>query len=735
MVRSRVALLASALLLPMLAAPQGGTPPAPAPAAQPVAGGPPRAEPRPVVDTYHGVEVADPYRWLEDPKAPEVAAWTEAQAAHARAAFDALPNAAPIREQVRAIITSFSEAFSGLEARPTGLFALRRDPALQQPQLVLLPDAGSPARARILLDPNVLDPSGKTAIDFYVPSLDGRRVAVSLSAGGTEAGDVHLYDVATGKPLGEVIPRVNGGTAGGSVAWSGDGKGLWYTRYPASGERPAVDLAFFQEVWFHRLGEPIASDRRDLEAPLGRIAEVELATKRDGRWVVAQVKNGDGGEMAWWLRPAGKGAWIRIADLADKVVGASFGEGDTLYLLSRKGAPRGRVLSIPLPPPAAPLEKARTVVQEGPNSIEGLLATRTRLYLRELDGGLARLRFTGLDGRGGGAVPIPAVATVSELVRLGGDDLLFDVTTYVAPFAWFRWSAADGKVHPTALKLRSPVDLSAVEASRGFATSKDGTRVPVDVLRLKGAPRQAAPAILYAYGGYGVSQTPAYSANRGLWLLNGGVYAIAAVRGGGEYGEAWHLAGNLTHKQHTFDDLIAAAEWLVAQGLTAPDRLGILGGSNGGLTVGAAMTQRPDLFRAVVDLVGIADMLRVEATPNGAFNVTEFGTVKDEAQFKALHAYSPYHAIRDGTAYPAVVLTAGENDPRVDAWHAKKMAARLQAATSSGRPVLLRMSSGGHGIGSSRDERIAETGDVYAFLTRELGLSWRPIPVSSAPAR
>jgi len=697
---------------------------------------PPKAPRRPVVDTYHGIEVTDPYRWLEDPRDPEVVAWTEGQAAAARAFLDGLPEAKPVHTQVEAIVKAISGSYRDLAIRSSGVFALQVDPARQQPLLVLLPSVDAPQRARTLLDPNALDPSGKTTIDFFVPSLDGKRVAVSLSSSGTEAGDVHVYDVASGRALGEVLVRVQGGTAGGSVAWNADGTGLWYTRYPHEGERPAADLPFFQQVWFHRLGTPVAADRQDLGADLPRIAEIELRTKRDGRWVLAEVKNGDGGEKAYYVRPAGRGAWTQLTGFADRVVGAAFGEGAELFLLSRLGAPRGKVLRLALPPapqPGAALAAARLVVPEGDGAIQEVLPTRSRLYVHELDGGLSRLRVTDLAGRPRGVVPVPPVSAVGQLERLGGDDLLFEDEGYLAPIAWYRHVAATGAVSRTGLVVRSPVDLSKVEAVRGFATSKDGTRVPVDVLRLAGARLDgSAPTILYGYGGYGISQTPAFSASRSLWLLNGGVYAVAGIRGGGEYGDAWHLAGNLTHKQNGFDDFIGAAEWLVKEGYTRPERLGILGGSNGGILMGAALTQRPDLFRAVVTMAGVYDMLRVETTSNGAFNVTEYGTVKDPAQFEALHAYSPFHAVREGLRYPAVLITAGENDPRVDSWHGKKLAASLQEATTSGQPVLLRMSGWGHGMGSSRDQLIDERSDLYAFFIEELGLAFLPVPVLQA---
>jgi prolyl oligopeptidase len=733
-------LAVAALLAAQAPAPAAAAPaPAVAPAAAP--GAPPRAARRSVTDTYHGVQVVDPYRWLENPQDPEVKAWSEAQGTAARSWLDGLPSAKEIKEQVAAIVKSRSPAWTGLVDRPGGLFASKLDPSRQQPLLVWLPSADAPEKERVLLDPAALDPTGQTAIDWYVPSLDGKRIAVSLSRRGTESGDVQVYEVAAMKPIGEPLRRVHGGTAGGSLAWTGDGSGFWYTRYPREGERPKEDLDFFPQVWFHRLGTPESADRRELADELPRIAEVELATKRDGKWVLAEVKNGDGGEVEFWIRPAGKGAWKRLSAFQDKVVGAAFGTGSELFLLSRKDAPRGKVVRLPLPPPAGerPVDRAALVVPEGEGSIQAVLPTRSRLYVVELVGGPSRLRITSLAGKPLGEVPVLPVSTVGQVVRLGDDSVLFQNMSYLEPMAWYRHDAAKGKVSRTRLFQTSPVDLSGAEAVRGWATSKDGTRVPVDVLRMKGTRLDGdRPTVLYGYGGYGISQTPSFGPSRALWLQNGGVYAMAAIRGGGEFGEAWHLAGNLTRKQNVFDDFVAAAEWLVKEGYTKPDRLAILGGSNGGLLVNAALTQRPELFRAAVSLVGISDMLRVEATPNGAFNVTEFGTVKDAEQFKALHAYSPLHRVVDGTRYPSVLLTAGENDPRVDSWHAKKMAARLQEATASGRPVVLRLSGWGHGMGSSRDEVISQAADTWTFLFAELGVTFRPIPVAApgtAPAK
>jgi len=694
---------------------------------------PPRTPRRPVTETHHAVEVVDPFRWLEDSQSPEVKSWTDAQGAAARAYLDGLPGAKEIGEQVKAIVLARSPFWFGMVERGGTFFAMKSDPARQQPVLVSMGSAGDPSRERILLDPSALDASGKTAIDWYVPSPDGKKIAISLSRGGTESGDVHVFEVASMKPLGESIRRVHGGTAGGSVAWNRDGSGFWYTRYPREGERPAADLPFFQQVWFHRLGKPEATDRKELGDELPRIAEVTLRAKRDGKWVLAEVKNGDGGEVELWLRPTGEGTWKRLSRFSDQAVEGEFGEGPDLFVISRKGAPRGQVLRVPLPPRGAnPIGEAGVLVPQGSDAIEGVVAARDRLYVSEMAGGPSRLRMVSLTGKAMGDVPILPVSTVGQVVTLGKRGILFQNVSWVDPVAWYAFDPATGKVARTKLATASPVDLSGAEAVRGWATSKDGTRVPVDVIRMKGTKLDGdRPTILYGYGGYGYNQTPTFSPLRALWLLNGGVYATAILRGGGEFGDAWHVGGNLTRKQNVFDDFAAAAEWLVKDGYTRPQRLAVLGGSNGGLLVNALVTQRPEMVRAAASLVGISDMVRVEGTPNGAFNVTEFGSIQDPEQFRALLAYSPYHHVVDGTRYPAVLLTAGEGDPRVDSWHAKKMAARLQEATTSGLPVVLRISGWGHGIGSSRDETIAQQSDLWAFFFAELGVPFRPIPVAA----
>jgi prolyl oligopeptidase len=701
-----------------------------APAAPPA--GPPRAEERPAADVYHGVGVADPYRWLEDGRDPAVKAWSDAQNAYARAFLDAWPSARALRERVRGIMAAPAPRWFSLCEEGGTLFAAAWRPPEQQPRLVVVGSPGDASSERTVVDPNALDRAGRTTIDFFVPSHDGRRVALSLSQNGTEDGTVHVYDVATGHETGDVLPRVNGGTAGGSLAWNADGTGFWYTRYPAPDERRGADVPFSHQVYFHRLGTPPSSDAYELgrEFTDPAIAQVSLESSPAGG-VAARVARGDGGEFEWFLR--GAGGWARLSTYADELVRGRFGPDGSLWLVALRGSPRGRILR--LPAGAAPGTAPAEVVPEGEGAAEKIEVTGSRLYVVETDGGPSRIRVHDLSGRRLADVPVLPVSAVEELTR-SGPGVLYANTSYLEPIAWWRADDAGGPPRRTALVTPSPVDFSDCEVVREEAVSIDGTRIPVSIVRRKGTRLDGRnPTLLYGYGGFGISETPSFSATRRVWLEQGGVYAVAHVRSGGEFGEAWHRAGMLARKQNVFDDFAAASRMLVERGYATPARLAWMGGSNGGLLMGAMVTQHPRLARAVVAAVGVFDMLRVELHPNGAHNVTEFGTVKDPAQFWALRAYSPYHNVIDGAPYPAVLLTAGENDPRVDAYHARKMAARLQAATSSGAPILLRTTGGGHGIGSALDERIALSTDYYTFLFRELGVRWKAPPAPRLPTR
>jgi prolyl oligopeptidase len=676
---------------------------------------------KPVTDSYHGVQVTDDYRWLEDGNDPSVKAWSAAQTKLTRGVLDALPIRGELVGRLRELYGSEPVRYYSFRQRGA-FFAMKRQPPKNQPFLVVMPAAGDVKDERVLVDPNAIDPKGTTAIDFFKPSLDGRYVAVALSENGSEQGPAYVYDVRSGKRLADVVPRVQYPTGGGSIEWDARGNGFYYTRYPQGNERSPEDRNFYQQVYYHKLGAPATTDVYVIGREFPRIAETVLHSTRDGRYLLASVANGDGGEYSFYLRNPG-GKWTRVAEDADKIRAMRLGFDGKLYALSLKDAPRGKILALPMANPQ--LAKAALVVPEGDATIEAMTPTKSRLYVTYLVGGPSELRVFDLRGKALAPVPTEPISSVSVGARLYGDEILVGSQSYVTAPAWYRYSPPTKRLEKTALAGESKVSFGDAEVVREMATSKDGARVPVNILTKKGTKRDGSnPVLLYGYGGYGVSMRPYYSVTNRVWLDHGGILAVANLRGGGEFGEAWHRAGNLTHKQSVFDDMIACGEHMIARGYTTAARLGALGGSNGGLLMGAILVQRPDLFRAVVSEVGIYDMLRVELTPNGAFNVTEFGTVKDPEQFKALYAYSPYHHVRDGAAYPAVLLTAGEHDGRVDPYNSRKMAARLQAANSPGRPVLLRVSADtGHGIGTGLEKRIEENADVYAFLMSQLGLA------------
>lgn len=687
---------------------------------------------KPVSTEYHGVTVEDPYQWLEDDNDPQVKAWSEAQNQSARKYLDKLPNRAAIEKQLTEWYAKTSPNYFSLVSRPAMLFAMKFQPPKQQPLLVILASADDLNLEKVVLDPNALDPKGTTTIDWFVPSLDGKRVAVSISKGGSEDGTLHFYETATGRPLPDTIPHVQYPTAGGSAAWNADGTGVYYTRFPRKGERPDADLNFYQQIYFHKLGTSDTEDTYSIGKDFPRIAEIVLesspasaegpAGRRDGNYILATVANGDGGDFAHYLLGP-DGNWKQVTRFSDQIKVARLGRDDALYMISRADAPRGKILRLPLEVPD--LNNAAVIVASGEAVIEHIVPSTDALYVGDLLGGPSQIRRFDLNGKNETVIPIAPISAVGEMLALEDGSLLFRDVSYTEPAAWFR--CANEKTEPakTALRSTSPVSFADIEVTREFATSKDGTKIPLNIMCRKGTKRDGHnPTLLYGYGGYGISMSPNFDFTRRLWFDRGGVYVVANIRGGGEFGEEWHKAGNLTKKQNVFDDFAAAAEYLIKGKYTSPEKLAIQGGSNGGLLMGAMITQHPDLFRAVVSQVGIYDMLRVELAPNGAFNVTEFGTVKDPEQFKALYAYSPYHHVVDGTKYPAILMMTGANDGRVAPYHSRKMIARLDEAKKSQNPILLRTSSSaGHGIGTALSERIKQLADIYAFLFAQLNMT------------
>ena len=681
---------------------------------------------KPVSNEYQGVKVEDPYQWLENDDDSDVKAWSNAQNRRTREYLDQLPDRASIEKQLTEWYAKTSPSYTSLVSRPGKLFAMKFQPPKQQPLLVTLTSADDLKSEKVVLDPNLLDSKGTTAIDWFVPSLDGRYVAVSISQGGSEDGTLHFYETATGKALPDTIAHVQYPTAGGSAAWNGDGTGIYYTRFPRKGERPDGDLNFYQQVYFHKLGTADTEDTYSIGKDFPRIAEIVLEGSRDGRCILASVANGDGGDFAFYLldsEGAASNGWKQIANFDDQIKGAHLGRDNALYLLSRNAAPRGKVLRLPLETPE--LSKAIEIIPTGEPVIQRIVPTADALFVADLLGGPSQIRRFGLDGKGVTIIPIPKISSVQEMLGLEDGSLLFRDQSYTEPATWFHCANGKTELMKTALRSTSPVSFADIEVTRVFATSKDGTKIPLNIVYRKGMKLNGQnPTLLYGYGGYGVSMSPNFDFTRRLWFDHGGVYVVANIRGGGEFGEDWHKAGNLTKKQNVFDDFAAAAEYLIQEKYTRPEKLAILGGSNGGLLMGAMITQHPDLMRAVVSQVGIYDMLRVELAPNGAFNVTEFGTVKDPEQFKALYAYSPYHRVVDGTKYPSILMMTGANDGRVAPYHSRKMIARLAEANRSKNPILLRTSSSaGHGIGTALNERIKQLADMYAFLFMQLGMT------------
>lgn len=733
--------------------------------------GAPKTEKDPVVETYHGVSVTDDYRWLEDWDDARVKEWSGAQDRVAREFLAKLPDLGAIKARVSEVMSVPTPSFSALkmtnreEMDARVLLGMLKQPPKQQAMLVAWDEpakvlsaglgvgADAVSLARAVVDPNTLDAKALTSIDWYVPAPDGKLVAVSLSKAGTESGDVSIFEIATGKRVFETIPRVNGGTAGGSLSWAPDSRSFYYTRYPRGTERPPEDLDVYMQVYSHTLGTPTESDKYETGKDFPRIAEIQLETLHSksalNGTLLATVQKGDGGEFEFFLR-ALNGKWTQFAKYEDRIVQATFGPDDALYLISRKDAPRGKLMRISAAAPQ--LENATVIVPDQKDALvsefdhpDNLLVTDSLVYAVYQLGGPSEIRVFDHSGK---TMPAPEqlpVSAVGGLASIGGDAILFTNTSFTQPSAHFRFgpstwtfispysqrTSTEWHAEKTSLASTSPVDFSAYETVRDFAVSKDGTKVPVNIIHKKGIALDGShPCVVTGYGGFGVNREPSFNPANIVLLEQGVVLASTNLRGGGEFGEAWHTEGMLTKKQNVFDDFLASCQYMIDHKYTMSKRLAIQGGSNGGLLMGAALTQRPDLFRAVVSHVGIYDMLRVELSSNGAFNVTEYGTVKNPDQFKALFAYSPYHNVNDNTAYPAVLFLTGANDPRVDPMQSRKMTARLQAATSSDpatSPILLRTSmDSGHGGGTPLKAKIEEVADVDAFLLWALGVHYKP---------
>jgi prolyl oligopeptidase len=579
-----------------------------------------------------------------------------------------------------------------------------------------------PSSEKAVCDPNTLDTTGGTSIDWFVPSPDGKTVAVSLSKHGTEDGDLCFFDVETGKQLPDFIKHVQFPTGGGSAAWSKDSKTVLYTRYPREGERPANDIHFYQQVYLHQLGSPESEDTYSIGKDFPKIAEVLLQSNGDSDYIVATVQNGDGGDYAHYVHGPDKN-WRQITKFEDGVKTGVLGFSPAFYAISLQDAPHGKVVQFALDASDA---KPQVVVPAGDGVIKQVGVTTDRMIVQTLEGGPSGLSSYALDGSDQKSVPLPPVSNVADLAA-GKSLVLLEIGSYTEVNKWFRYDIESNQLAATGLNSEMPVNFADMEVTRDFAVSKDGTKIPLNIIHKKGISLDGShPTILYGYGGFGISEVPRVRLPFRAWYDLGGIFVDTSIRGGGEYGEEWHKSGNLTNKQNGFDDFAACAQYLLDHKYTSTANLGMLGGSNGGLLMGAMITQHPSLMRAVVSEVGIYDSLRTEFWPNGVFNTTEYGSIRNPDQLKALLAYSPYQHVVDGTKYPAILLTAGLNDGRVAPYNSFKFAARLQAAAVPGHSILLRINAFGHGMGSPLDQQVADLTDVLSFFAYELGAKSGP---------
>jgi prolyl oligopeptidase len=675
------------------------------------------------VDDYHGTRVSDPYRGLEDLDSADTRDWVAAESQLTARYLKRLPGRSRLRARLAALYDH--ERFDApFHAGKHYFYA--HNSGLQNQSVLLLADALD-APAHVALDPNVLSKDGSLAVVGYVPSHDGRLLAYGVSVSGSDWTDWHVRDLETGLDLPDIIRW----TKYYEPVFSRDDRGLYYSGFPApaaGAELSAQDVN--DAVFYHALGTPTAADRKLLEIVGHADWQYEPHVSDDGRWLIVTAGAGEVGDTGLEdLYFVDLDAPLQIVNPIVRgftdgfvYVGSDAGE---LYFLTTLGAPNGKVIAID---PDRPGERPpRTVIPEGPEAIDFTATSVTlvdhQLVVRTIRDAHSRVRTYGLDGVPRREIALPGNGTVGGLVGRPGDrETFYTFTDLLTPSTVYRYDFETGRSE-IFRPLETAFAPGAFEQRQVFYAAKDGTRIPMTLAYRKGLVLDGKnPVLLYGYGGFGISVLAEFSPQVAAWLESGGVYAIANVRGGGEYGEAWHRAANRSHKQVVFDDFIAAGEWLIAEHYTSPDHLAIEGESNGGLLVGACITQRPDLYGAAIAGVGVMDMLRFDRFGQGAGWTGEFGSPQEPADFPALYAYSPLHRIRPGTRYPATLIVTGDHDTRVMPMHSYKFAAAMQAAQSGPAPILLYVeSSSGHGGGPTVAQAIEQTANTYAFVLDRIG--------------
>lgn len=672
------------------------------------------------VDTYHGTTVADPYRWLEDDNSAETKAWVAAQNEVTDKFLAAMPQRVPAR-RIYTELYNF-ERF-GIPFQEGGRYFWSRNDGLQQ-QNVLYTAKSLQEAPTVVLDPNGFSKDGTVALTGAVPSRDGKLLAYGIAGAGSDWQTWKVRDVATGQDLEDKIDWVKFSSA----AWTADGKGFFYSRYDAPKEGAKLTGAnYFHKLYYHRLGTPqsqdvlVAENRDNKEWGFGAdvsddgqllLINVWKGGNKNGLMVLPLPKGSFDGGKPQVLTLAFDAQYSPVAVLAGKLI-----------VKTDKDAPRGRLVAIDLKNPAPAGWK--TLVPEATDAMTGASAVGGRFLLSYLNDAATLVRVHGADGKPLSQVKLPGIGTASGFGgRWSDKETFFSFTSLTTPAEIRRYDVKTGKIE-LFKKPKTAFNAEEFETRREFVTSKDGTRFPIFIAAKKGLKLDGTnPTLLYGYGGFNIAMTPGYGVTAATWLRMGGVYVIAAIRGGGEYGSSWHESGTKLKKQNVFDDFIAAGEWLVKQGIASPATLAVNGGSNGGLLVGAVVNQRPDLFAAGVPQVGVMDMLRYQNFTIGWAWASDYGTSADSPEmFRALQAYSPMHNIRSGAKYPAVLITTADHDDRVVPAHSFKYAATLQAVDTGPAPKLIRIeTNAGHGAGKPTSKIIEERSDVLAFIANTMKL-------------
>ncbi len=657
-----------------------------------------------VVDTVHGVAIADPYRWLEQQDAPETRAWISAQNGYTDAVIGALPGRDAIERRLTELLRVETIGIPGY--RGGRYFLTRRAAAQDLSVLYMRRTLNGPDE--VLVDPHGWSADHTVSVGFIDASHDGRLLAYRVRSGGEDEVAIRMMDIDSRRLI-DSLPRARYG----GLNFTRDLRGAYYARQTAAGPR----------VFFHAIGTPAGDDRLVFGEGYGPEKIIGANLSLDRRYLRISVFHGSSGRNELWVQDLDRGTLVTpLVNDVDARFGSAYGD-NRLFVWTDWNAPNSRVFAVDLQRPAR--EHWREIIPEGHAPIGGVAAVGGRLFVTYLDSVRSRVRIFDPGGGALGEIALPAIGLTSGV---SGDwdrtEAFYSFSSFAQPTTIYRYDTGTGAQEVWA-RLAVPVSNDPVEVRQVWYTSRDGARVPMFVAHRRGLRLDGRnPTLLNGYGGFNLSQLPGYSARAAFWIENGGVYALANLRGGGEFGEAWHRAGMLERKQNVFDDFVAAAEWLIANRYTSPERLAISGGSNGGLLVGAAMTQRPELFRAVVCTNPLLDMVRYHRFLVAGFWIPEYGSADSAAQFPYLHGYSPYHRVRDGERYPAVLFVTGDADTRVDPLHARKMTARVQAATASGRPVLLRYHArSGHSGGRPLGASIGDLAEQMHFLFWQLGVS------------